>query len=356
MDVLRREQIKERYKHYSTLVIFLNRELECVYSNKPLVFIEGNSLKPYMQKDIEIPIKGAVNIMIMLNGVSYCGRFEQIEDDLIKCEMFDSGDLQEMAEKTDFFGKGEKFLFSAMQGVSRLRSLTRTFRDAIDNNAAVYSAIWKEYYLIISCLSSAINNAFEYNTMLSKAPNFQTVNVVSMVRDIVERCNIILSKCERCIDFIYDLDKVYISADKRYAFNALVNLIHNALVYSPKDFVPIISLTALEKNDRKYVFLKVSNDNVLCDENAGDGFNSGFFRLGFGLKIIKHFAEQAGGEYIENISEDRANIGVLIPTTTVSDDGEFTFECDNADRYDTGIPDLLEVKMQEIVDFFDVIT
>lgn len=356
MDSPCREQIKEHYKHYSTFVVLLNGKLECVYCNRPSVLSEGDSLKPYMQKDIGIPVMGAVNIMIMLNGVSYCGRFEQIEEDLIKCELFDSDDLQTMAERTDFFGKGVKFLFSAMQGVSQLRGLTNIFKDAIDNNVEVYNDIWREYSQVLSCLSSAVNNAFEYTFMLSKAPDFQPVNVVSMVKSIVERCNTILSKCGRCIDFVYDLDKVYISADRRYAFNALVNLIHNALVYSPKNFVPVVSLTAVNKDGREYVFLKASNETALYNENIGDSFNSGFYRLGFGMKIIRHFAEQADGEYIENISENWANIGVLIPTISVSGDGEFTLECGETERYDTGIPDLLEVKMQEIVDFFGVIT
>lgn len=355
MDGLRTEQIKEHYKNFPTPVIILDKELNCAYCNKPSVLPEGTSMKLYMQKDIDIPVVGVVNVMIMLNGVSYCGRFEQYEE-YIKCELFDSDDIQAMAEKTDFFGKGEKFLYSAMQSVSRLRGLTNTFRNAIDNKAEVFPELCSEYFKVLSCLSSAVNNAFEYNTMLSKAPEPQPVNVVVMVRGIVERCNTILSKCGRCIDFIYDLDNLYISADKRYAFNALVNLIHNALVYSPRDCVPVVSLTALKKDGKDYVFLKASNETALFDENACDGFNSGFYRLGFGKKMIKLFAEQSDGEYIENITGDRANIGVLLPLLNVSRTAALTLECDEVERYDTGIPDLLDVKMQEVTDFFGVIT
>lgn len=355
MDSLRREQIKEHYKNFSNPVVLLNSKLECVYCNKPSVMPEGRLLKLYMQKDIEIPVTGAVNMMIMLNGVSYCGRFEQLEEELIKCELFDSDDLQAMAEQTDFFGRGEKFLFSAMNGVSRLRNLTSTFKDALENNVDV-SGFAGEYSRVLWCLSSAMNNAYEYNTMLSKSPDLQPVNALLMIKGIVERCNTILSKCGRCIDFIYDLDTEYINADKRYAFNALVNLIHNALVYSPSDCVPIVSLTSVNKDGKEYVFLKASNETALYNESFGDGFNSGFYRLGFGMKIVKLFAEQAGGEYIENISENWANIGVLIPALGISADGEFTLENGYVERYDTGIPDLLDVKMQEIVDFFGIIT
>ena len=356
MDSVRREQIKEHYKYFSNPVVLLNNKLECVYCNKPSILPEGHLLKLNMQKDIEIPITGTVNVMIMLNGVSYCGRFEQFEEELIKCELFDSDDVQTMAEHTDFFGKGEKFLFSAMQGVSQLSGLTTTLRDAADNNDEVFSRICSEYSQVLSCLGSAVKNAYEYNTMLSRAPDFQPINAVTLVKGIVERCNAILLKCGRCIDFVYDLDKMYINADKRYAFNALVNLIHNALVYSPRDCVPVISLTTVNKDGEKYVFLKASNETALYNDNIGDRFNSGFYRLGFGLKIIKHFAEQAGGEYIESISEKWANIGVLIPALNVADDEEFTLENGEVERYDTGIPDLLDVKMWEIVDFFGVIT
>lgn len=360
MDSGRREQIREHYKNFSTTVVLLDDRLDCVYCNKPSVMPEGHSLKPYMQKDIEIPIIGTVNVMIILNGVSYCGRFEQFEEGLIKCEMFDSNTLQTMAERTDFFGKWEKFLLLAMQGVSRLRSLTSTFKDAIDNDVRVYPEIWREYSLLLSCLDPAVNNAFQYNTMLCKAPDFQQVNAVTMVKGIVERCNTILSKCGRCIDLVCDIDNIYIRADKRYAFNALVNLIHNALVYSRRDHVPVVSLTKVEKDGREYVFLKTLNKTALYNENFGDDFNSGFYRLGFGLKIIKRFAEHAGGEYIENISENLANIGVLIPAIipaiNVPDDGELTLENGSDERYETGIPDLLDIKMREIVDFFGVIT
>ena len=355
MDSLRREQIKEHYKNFSNPVVLLNSELECVYCNNPLVMPEGRLLKQYMQKDIEIPVTGTVNVMIMLNGVSYCGRFEQLEEELIKCELFDSDNLQVMAEQTDFFGRGEKFLLSAMNGVSRLRNLTSAFKDAVDNNADV-SGFVGEYSRVLWCLSSVMGNAYEYNAMLGNAPDLQPVNAVLMIKGIVERCNTILSKCGRCIDFIYDLDKEYINADKRYAFNALVNIIHNALVYSPRDCVPVVSLTSVNKDGREYVFLKATNETALYNDNFGDGFNSGFFRLGFGMKIIKLFAEQAGGEYIENFTENRANIGVLIPALGISADGEFTLENGYVERYDTGIPDLLDVKMQEIVDFFGIIT
>jgi len=356
LDTLRREQIKEHYRHFPNPVALLNKQLECIYCNKPLIIPDGTPLKPHMQTDLDIPVTGIINVIVILNGVSYCGRFEQFEDDLIKCELFDSEILQAMAEQTDFFGKCEKFLFSTEQGISQLRSLTNTFRDAVDNKAKDYSGLCRQYSAVISCLGSAVDNVFEYNNMLSKAPVPQPIDIVAMVNDIVERCNVILTKCGRCIDYVCDLEKMYINADKRYAFNALVNLIHNALVYSPRDCVPIVLLTLYDTDGLNYAYLKVTNETTLYGDKLNDSFNSGFYRLGFGRKIIQRFTEQAGGRYVEDISENWATIGVLIPEYDAFEDGEYIFENGVFSSYNTGIPDLLDTKMQEVVELFGVIT
>lgn len=355
MDSQRREQIKEHYKYYSTPIALLNKDLECIYTNKPLILPIGGSLKLYMQRDLVFPLNGIECMMITLNGTPYCGRFEEIEDDLLKCELFNSNMLQSMAEHTDFYGKGTKFLLSVEQGISKLRNLTKSFSDAIDHNEKDYSGLCRGYYETLSFLSSAVNNVFEYNTMLSRAPDIRPIEVVAMVKGIVDRCNAILTKCGRYIDFVYDIKKMYINADTRYAFNALVNLIHNALVYSPRDFVPVISLTMTVNDDVKYVFLKAVNETALySDKSFEDDFNSGFYRLGFGKKIIRRFAEQALGLYIENISDKWASIGVMIPAIDDFEYGHLTFENGVVGHYNTGIPDLLDVKMQEVVELFIV--
>lgn len=303
-----------------------------------------------IQDEIRFPLTKAVRTMLVMDGVTYCARICPLDDELVLCELFDSEAIMRMAENTDFRERITPLFNAVEHNTSRLWKTLFAMRDCIANKEDV-SGFEVKFYDRISELSSVVKNMSEYSLMFMHVSP-EVIDVVSLTDGIVNRCNTILAKCGRCIRFVCECGRLYITADKRHAITALANALQNVLLYSPRDCVPVLSLVRLTENGENFVYLQLVNDSSLFVGKDENDIDFGYQRVGFGIPIIKRFAEETGGSFFLDTLGKIVKLGIKLPEADASAMRGLRVEECGYTHYDTGIPDIIDVKMHEVVNFF----
>lgn len=352
MESGQREILKLALKHLDNPSAILDSSFKCVFSNCPDILPDGFSLNDLIQDEIDFSLSDTVLTMLVMDGATYCARICILDEEFFVCELFDSRAVMNIAENTDIRDRIIPLFNSVEHSTSMLWKTFFAMKDCIENKEDV-SEFEVKFYDRISELSSIVKNIFEYSMMLiNYSPTI--INAVSLTNGIVDRCNTILAKCGRCIQFVCESDKLFICADTRHAITALVNSIQNALLFSPRDCVPVLSLMRITENDQNYVYFQLVNENIFfIDKGFGeDSIDFKYRRSGFGIPIIKRFAEEAGGSFYMNNSGNTVKIGIKFPEAYLSSETGLRVEEYNYTYYDTGIPDIIDVKMHEVVGLF----
>ncbi|MCM1167084.1 MAG: hypothetical protein NC299_06550 [Lachnospiraceae bacterium] len=345
MDSERKKALNAVLKRLNNPAVILDGALDCLLSNRPVLVPVGTSIADKV--DLLFPLLEETRTMLILDGTAYCARICPIDGDLFFCELFSAGALVNMAEKTDVYGHIVPIFNALEHNTAKLWRTLFAMRDRIENGEDV-SGFEVKFYDRISELSSVIKNVFEYSLMFTQcSPTIIDADTLTM--GIVNKCNTLLAECGRCVQLVHDNEQLFIKADLRHTINALVNSLQNALLYSPRDCVPVLSLVRLTEEGKNFVYLQLVNDSALFVGDKEEGFDFGHQRPGFGIPIIRRFAEESGGSFKLDVSEKTVKLGIKLPEEVVEElrveEGGYSF-------YDTGIPDIIDVKMREVVNIF----
>lgn len=358
MDTARKEEIKKFCNGFSDPVALMDNKFRCVYSNKPKLIPQESSMMSIFQKAMILPLNKVHITMAMIKGCFYSVRIAPFEEGLYICEFFDQNTILSLAENTNIYDKilpiinGVEYNTAALwRGLNVLRSKLETERSGDDPLCAL------ELEKYLTGLSSVTKNVSEYVNMLFYTPKRHlVVDLASMMTGIIGRCNTILAASGRYVDFVCDPEAIYINAEARHVICAVVNAVQNALMYSPRDCVPYVTLSKPSVNDRNVV-LRILNDNAMyVDQKSGEepGLNFDHQRLGYGIPIIKRFAELAGGSV--SFDEENGKFRTLITLPLVDDpnaaNGIGVLKSSRYVYYKTEIPDIVDLKMLEINELF----
>ena len=109
-----------------------------------------------------------------------------------------------------------------------------------------------------------------------------------------------------------------------------------------------------ESRGRKFVEIRLVNESSMFtsrDFSDGTEVNFSYQRLGYGIPIIKRFAQVSGGWF--DMSEDNGKVTVTISLPAAYTDGsEIPLRSPGGARYDAGVPDITDIMMYEVVRFF----
>ena len=143
------------------------------------------------------------------------------------------------------------------------------------------------------------------------------------VSDAVDECvGTMASMASRAgIDLVTDVepDVPQISADPGRLHQALVNLVHNAIKFTPSGGQVTVSAT---KGDRNAVRLRVRDtgvgispeDSAVLMDRVGQGDESGMRGGGLGLAIVKQIVEAHGGDVlVESAPGEGSVFSLLLP-------------------------------------------
>lgn len=359
MDTVLKENIKKLCDCLSDPIAIMDNNFTCLYSNCPRLICPEKSMMSIFLKKLVLPIKENHITMSCIKGIFYSVRIMPLGEFNV-CEFFNQNTLLSLAENTNVYDKLIPIIKSVeyntaaiWRGYSNLCSKLKKEQHDED----LQCAVGLERYLI--CLNSVTKNISEYANMLlhTNLTEMYPINLKQLATEIVERCNTILLTSGRYIDIVCDQNEIYIKAEARHTICALVNALQNALLYSPRECVPYFTIYNETDNNQKTVRIQILNDNIMyIDQKHGERFGIDFDhqRLGFGIPIIKRFAEMTGGSFLLEENNGSVRLVVDIPATA-NPNTEMGVGIVNSSKfifYKTNIPDIIELKMSEVNERF----
>ena len=359
MVTARKEELKKFCNGFSNPVAIMDNKFRCAYSNKPKLFPQESSMMSIFQKVIVLPLEKACITMAVVNGIFYGVRIVPLDDELYMCEFFDCDTIHSLAENTDVYHKILPIINDVEYNTSALWRGCNVLRSSLES--AQYESSKRcalEFEKHLTSMSSVIKNLSEYVNMMFYTPQKNTVvDIASIMTGIVERCNTILTVSGRYIDLVCEPEEIYINAEARHAICAAVNALQNALMYSPRDCIPYVTLCRPTGNEDCAV-LQILNDNLMyIDPRSGEepGKNFDHQRLGYGIPIIKRFAELAGGSFeFEELDGNKVRTAITLPLVRypAAEKGIGVLKSSQYVYYKTEIPDIVDLKMLEINELF----
>lgn len=338
----------------------LDRQMRCAaFFGRELLAL-GESLAEHAADPLVYPLKEACSARILLRGECFCADIEPIRNEagdaaLYLCTFTDTRRALEAAGKTDALMKLVPLCgtietnFAAMWGL--MSELEKHFEQAGD-----FATVSKMLSMrsALSLIGSASASLYEYTSMLSVAPSVRRIDAAGFCEMLVKRCNAALAKCGRYVEFAAEPELAPIRVDARHAMCALVNAIQNALLYSPRESVPVVAVMTEKTGARRYVVIRVSNETSLftaMDFRTLQNVEYSYQKSGVGLAVIERFVNECGGRLA--ISEEGGRY-VLTLTFAAADNAADTvrFEAPVQAQYDTGVPDLLELCMAKVAEVF----
>lgn len=356
MEQSRRNEFKSFFGKMKEPVAIVDKRLKCVYSNRPKLIPQDSSVKDLFCGDAA-GLLSAPNVkMAVINGCSYSVKVTPLEE-LYICEFYDLSSIIELAENTDIYSRLFPIVDAVETNTAALWRGVRTLEDKLSENVGALKLAAEMRKRLIA-LSSCSKNILEYMNMLKFTPNGVTpMNLVSFTSDVVKRCNTELSAIERCVEFVCVEQELYINAQNRHVLSALVKVIQNALMYSTRDCVPTLTLSRRKNSASGEAVITLVNDSLLYSKNDGEQSRLNFSgqRLGYGIPIIKRFAELSGGtfELREANGEFTAMIELPLVDESMFSDSMIRLSSGGYVAYQTEIPGIVELKMLEVVGLFE---
>lgn len=357
MEFEQRVFIEKVCNSFNTPVAILDGDLTCLYCNREGFLKKGIRLASYMLTEIKRPIVKDSKAMVSMNGIKYSVRVFPFLDEFYFCEFFDLHEVYSIAEFTDFYDNLMPYSRSMDKNIADLWLESNDLEACLRENDKF--GLSDKVYVIKRSLNALNSDTYNITSMvelLFRKQDPTPIQIHFLIKDIINRCNLLLKKCGRAIEYTSDADECFILSNKRFAMTALINALQNALLYSPGNTNPLVLLSTVLEKDARYVIMKVVNDSVyFVDEKDRDNIerNFNFQRVGLGIPIIKRFAKECGGTFSMEERNGKVVIEIKIPQYIPPEHTELILESPGKGScYKTGVPDLIDVKMNDVINFF----
>ncbi len=275
-------------------------------------------------------------------GKMYCVRYIR-EQEIYVGEILSSSEISFLAEHTDGIGSHIS-VYSAMEHDlsliwERKHALELLLCDMPQARELIYQ-LERPLYRV----SSVSKNAYEYLSMVCAAPRRTVVDIVRLCYELIQRCNDSLSASGRRIEYrLPQGERLYVRTDVRHAVAAVLNAVQNALLYSPRDSVPVLEVLRSGRS----VHISIENVN-----SSSSGDIRRLLSAGYGIPIIRRFATSVGGELALDLEGAIASVRMDIPVATEEDIAEYALEEVVIRSFDDGIPDYVKLRMMQVTDMY----
>lgn len=328
-------------------VILLNSDMICKFSSDESILRAGGHFSSILAANAEFIPGETSKTMVKIKEKYYCALITPMGDGTYLCQLFDSENIFSMAQLSEVYD--ETMPMISANGIqidfieSELKKLL--LRESVKNDDVLDLKL-----LEITTESSRARGRFEelllyYELSFSKNNNKSVINLYSYVKWAVDKCNSLLLNIGRCVELnCPDID-LPVYAESRYSIYGFIEMIQFALLYSPIDIEPIISLV---KNNGVVEFMIICRGLIFVPKgNEPDFIGS---RTGK-LAIARRFAQRCGAEF-RFINENNNIIGLKIdfPKIQSTKSNEFTFESAEIVDYNNTFSDFAEYKMQKVID------
>lgn len=353
------EFLKSLCAEFPNAAALLDRTLSCIYSSRPALFSEGMAFQSIVHGDLSYPMREFTQVRVMIRDEFYCARIVPIKNEygdpwLYVCELVNASSATDIAADTDLFARALPVLNSIEYNLAGLWKNTNALGESLGGDSAAAANIGALKSSLAN-IGSVTKNASEFAGMMFGEKDPVAIDAAALMTSLVRRCNAALAKCGRRVELLCDSTELIIGADCRHAVAALVNAVQNALLYSPRDSVPIIAVYRICEGKRAFVEFKFTNDNIMfTDKDFKDNVsvNFSYQRIGWGIPIIRRFAEESHGRFSIEDDGGRMCVRLTLPSPVGELSPEVSLEQFSYVYYNTGVPDILETKMREVAEFF----
>lgn len=298
----------------------LDANLKCIGGNGMLGV--GVKLSEQLHVPPTLPIAEYYEGSMTIGGRFYCVRIFPFDKDIdartYLCDIVSEEQVYSMAEKTD---SASKMLSMYADMDFRMCAL----RDGIKQLCPDLPEMLDFH---ISSMCSRFTNLSAYTEMLYAPPDKVVFDVNRLCRMLVDTCNAYLAKRNRSISFFPSSEYIYIRADSRMLVISLLNALQNAVMYSPADTVPVVSVSPGKGN--RSVMITVTNEDIKYSEKE---FSEGIVdfgnpRIGIGLPMIKRFAKLCNGSFKFVRRNGKAELILTLPAMHEDDVSDYTLQED----------------------------
>lgn len=340
--------------NYTKPCVLYDRRLQCVYSNNDLIK-EGTSFLTIASEPISSFTKDIQNINVMIDGMSFCTMLfpvAMMDNDVSMyiCIIMDIENVMTLWVKSDASANIRNTAYVLRKEFSEVRASENKLKSIFgDNKDPEQKRIFREIEKHLLNIGAQTETLIFYIQSFLHLRESCIIDVASFTETIVKRCNTILAECGRAVECYCDKTGMLINGNSETAVVSLVNALRDALMYSPKDTSPLLTVYEEKGEDGEYIVFKLTYDCVISgsygDPSGMDLMGQG---SGFGLHIIKSFAKECNGDANLRFEGKKAVLIMKIPAAhplpTELNAPEFT-------TYDDGGPDFLEIAMKQVVNF-----
>ena len=184
-----------------------------------------------------------------------------------------------------------------------------------EEEKAEYAAIIEEESLRLSYMATNVLN-------LTKVENQTILTDVSVfnLSEQIRSCVLLLENkwIKKRLELNIDFAEYMISADEEGLKHVWINLIDNAIKFSPEGGILKIKI----RQDEKYIYVSVSNNGRQIPKNAHEKIFNKFYQAdeshaadgnGIGLAIVKRITELHGGKVSAESNENLTTFTVMLP-------------------------------------------
>ena len=323
--------------------------LRCVYSSQPKKVPVGTLLSLFIKEPLGFPLKKERDVLLFLNDIPYCARFIPIDNNYSFCHLLDCSAIIKLASCTNMYAMVEQRFSLLWECSDKIRDIIKKLEEALPPKTRLTHTQMMEINAEAGKLDLLLESLSNYAYMaFSQNGSDEIIDTHALIELLVRSTNKILAESGKYLDFITDVDAFFIFTNQRYAVIAILNAIQNALLYSPVEDTPVVSLTKTVKNDKSYVVVQVVN-NIDSYTDINDDPDFACRRCGLGIPVIKKFVQRAGGEFYFKASGSIAKVGIMIPEYSPKEKDILVFDADGISFYDHGGRNIVETMMQDVI-------
>ncbi len=328
-------------------VVLLNDNLICEFSNNESIFPVGIHFSSVLAEGVEFIPGETSKTMVKLKDKYYCALVTSVSGEYYLCQLFDSDNVFAMAQFSGVYEETIPMISSNGIHLDYIESELKHLLlcESVKNDDALDLKL-----LEITTESSRARGRFEelllyYEISFSKNNSESVFNLYDYVKWAVDKCNSYLLNIGRCVELNCPDKDLPVRAESKYVIYGFIEMIQFALLYSPKDIDPFISL---EKNKGVIEFMIICRGLIYVpkgDEPDLIGAKAG------ALAIARRFVRRCGAEF-RFINENNNVIGFKIGFPEIQRGNTENLVCESAEivDYNNTFSRFVEYKMQKVID------
>lgn len=332
--------------------VIVDDQLKCVFSSSQKLIPVNTLLSMMINVPVEMPLKKETDRILRLEKESYCARFIPISKNYCFCEILGIYDVLTLASYTNLYPALEQRFSLFEVSYDNLNNIISNMIDGLPIKEKLKNLQSIDAFAELSKQKSYISGMSNFAFMaFSQSGKDEPIDALDLLKWLVDNSNNALAESEKSLDFVADAGEYYILTNHRYVIIAMLNAIHNALLYSPEKAFPVVSLSKSRVDSERSIMVQVINS---VSNNISDGTGKVDFvsqRCRLGIPIIKKFVQRAGGNFCFIQNNTTNVLQVSIPEYIPKDPG-LVFKSSSPDFYDLGIHDIINEMMMEIVSIF----